>query len=76
MGQRLLVAALHERHLVRQLVQRLAHPGDVPVPEDAQGGRDQPAALSVGDRVLPGQVGDHGLGDGQPDRLARTTVTH
>ncbi len=64
-GQRLLVAALHERHQVAELVQRLAHPGHVAVAEDAQSGGDQPAALAVGDGVLPGQVGDHGLGDGQ-----------
>ena len=75
-GQRLLVAALHERHHVAELVQRLAHAGDVAVAEDAESGGDEPAALAVGDGVLPGQVGDHGLGDGQPDRLARTAVAH
>ena len=64
--QGLLVAALDEGHRVAELVQGLAEPGHVAVAEDAQGGGDQPAALAVGDRVLPGQVGHDGLGDGQP----------
>jgi hypothetical protein len=62
--QGLLVAALDERHRVAELVQGLAEAGHVAVAEDAQGGRDQPAALAVGHRVLPGQVGHDGLGDG------------
>ena len=65
--QSLLVAALDERHHLGELVQRLAQPGHVAMTEDAQGGRDQPASLAIGDRVLPGQVGDHRLRDGQPN---------
>ena len=65
--QGLLVTALDERHHVAELVQGLAEPGHVAVPEDAQGRGDQPAALAVGHRVLPGQVGHDGLGDGEPD---------
>ena len=67
--QGLLVAALDERHHVAELVQRLAEPGHVAVPEDAQGGGNQPAALAVSDRVLPGQERHDGLGDGQPHGL-------
>ena len=65
--QGLLVAALDERHRLVQLVQGLAQAGHVAVAEDAQGGGDQPAALAVGDGVLPGQVGHDRLGDGQSD---------
>ena len=43
--QRLLVAALDERHRLAELVQGLAQAGHVAVAEDAQGGGDQPAAL-------------------------------
>ena len=65
--QGLFVAALDERHRLVQLVQGLAQAGHVAVAEDAQGGGDQPAALAVGNGVLPGQVGHHRLGDGQSD---------
>ena len=50
-----------------ELVQGLPEAGDVAVAEDAERGRDQPAAYAVGDGVLAGQVGDDGLRDGQPD---------
>ena len=43
--QGLLVAALDERHRLGELVQRLAEAGDVAVAEDAEGRRDQPAAV-------------------------------
>jgi hypothetical protein len=67
--QGLLVAALNERHGVAELVQGLAEPGHVAMAEDAQGGGDQPAALAVGDGVLPGQVRHDGLGYRQPNGL-------
>ena len=63
--QGLLVAALDERHPVVELVEGLAHAGDVAVAEDAEGGRDEPAAVAVGHRVLGGQEPDDGLGDRQ-----------
>src|SRR3954452_21328730 len=76
MHQGLLVTTLHERHQVAQLVQRLPHAGDVPVTEDAESCGDQPTTLPIRNRILLGNVGDHGLGDGQPDRASRSTVTH
>src|SRR2546423_508375 len=63
--QGLLVAALDERHRVAELVECLAEAGDVAVAEDAQRGRDEPAALTVGNRVLLRQVRDEGLRDGE-----------
>ena len=65
MHQGLLVAALDEGEGVAELVQRLPEPGHVAVAEDPERRRDEPPALPVGDRVLPGEVGHDGLGDGQ-----------
>ena len=68
MHQRLFIAALDERQRVAELIQCLAQPGDVPVAEDPQRSRDQPTAVSVRHRILPGQVRNEGLCNGQPHR--------
>ena len=68
--QRLLIAALNERQRVAELVQRLTQPGHVSVAEDPQRGRNQPATMPIGHRILPGDVCNQGLRNGQPHRAS------
>ena len=70
MHERLLIAALNERQRVAELIQCLAQPGHVSVAEDPQRSRDQPTAMPVRHRILPGQVRDEGLRNGQPHRTS------
>ncbi len=54
------------------LVERLADPGHVAVPEDAEAARDQALLDTVALRVLVGQEADESLRRGQPERLQGT----
>src|SRR5438309_10508490 len=68
---------LHERHDLAQLVERLPEAGHVAMPENAESGRDKAAPVPVGFGVLPRQIGNDGLRDGEShDASMRCSAAH
>src|SRR3954449_9708116 len=73
---RLLVADQHVREVVVAvgelvLQQRLAHPGDVAVAEDAEAPREELLPLAVALAPLVREEAHRRLGHGEPDRVTR-----
>ncbi len=76
MPQGLLISPLDERQLVAELIERLTKPGNVAMPKNAHGRRDEALAHSIGDRILRSDVFDHCLGNGQANRFAIVWLNH
>ena len=67
MHHRLLVAGLVVGEELRALVQRLADPGDVAVPEDAEAAAEEAVLDAVALDELARQEADEGLRGGEAD---------